>query len=293
MLAPDIAAFWQETRTQLDRIPLDVVVAPAPEQSGREYQTFRVTMTSYDGIRIRAWYSVPKNATPRRRYPAVLATPGYGGDKPIPVALVQTGYAVLTLFPRGQGESRAEWELASGTKLTSCLADREQYYYRGAYMDSVRGVDFLTAQPEVDPGRIAAWGRSQGGGLTLAVAALDHRLAAAVAEEPFLCNFPVAVHLISQPYRELHDYLADHPREREASMATLAFFDPMELVDAVTCPTLVNIGLSDQVCPQETILPVFARLRCLKGLLVYPGLDHNPCTDFTAQGMNWLVRHVG
>ena len=40
------------------------------------------------GRRIRAWYSVPKDSPPGRKLPAVLAVPGYGGQKAIPTHLV-------------------------------------------------------------------------------------------------------------------------------------------------------------------------------------------------------------
>ena len=168
-------------------------------------------MDSFQGQRIRAWYSVPKDAGMRTGQPAVLAVPGYGGNKPIPTYLVTGGFAVLTLFPRGQGESRQEWELESDTKLSYKVTDKEDYYYRGAYMDCIRGLDFLCAQPEIDASRLGMWSRSQGGGLTLATAALDSRLQVAVAEEPFLCNYPVAIDITSRPYSELSTYAAERP----------------------------------------------------------------------------------
>ncbi len=71
------------------------------------------------------------------------------------------------------------------------VTDKEKNYYRGAYMDCLRGVDFLSAREEVDSGRKGMWSRSQGGGFTLATAAQDPRLRAAVAEEPFLCSYSV------------------------------------------------------------------------------------------------------
>ena len=51
-------------------------------------------------------------------------------------------------------------------------------------MDCVRRIDFLASRPEVDAARLGMWSRSQGGGLTLATAALEQRLRVAVAEEP-------------------------------------------------------------------------------------------------------------
>ena len=98
--------------------------------------------------------------------------------------------AVLILFPGVQGESLKDWQLDHGTKITYNLLNKEDYYYRYAYMDCIRGLDFLCHQLEVDASRIGMWSRSQGGGLTLATASLDSRLSVAVAEELFVCNYP-------------------------------------------------------------------------------------------------------
>ncbi|MBM2826445.1 MAG: hypothetical protein HW403_509 [Dehalococcoidia bacterium] len=288
-----VRKLWEGTLSELAKVRPEPALEPAPEQSGREYTTYRVIMSSFGGQRIRAWYSVPKDPPPGGRFPAVMTAPGYGGDKPIPVQLVQQGYVVLTLFPRSQGESRSEGELESGTKLTYNITDPQSYYYRGAYMDCVRGVDFLSQRQEVDSGRIGMWGRSQGGGLTLATASLDGRLRAAVAEEPFLCNYPVAAGITTDPYRELNVYLAEHPEEREVAMNTLSYYDPLNLADTITCPILMNIGLKDRVCPSATIMPVFDAIRSVKAVFVYPELEHSPCTDFNIQAYNWLKRYLG
>jgi cephalosporin-C deacetylase len=293
MSPADLHAFWQRTIESLQQIPLRATCTHAPPQSGREYVTSLVQLDSFEGKRLRAWYTVPKDPVPGGGLPAVLAVPGYGGDKPIPTHLAVSGLAVLTLYPRGQGESCQEWTLEHSTKLTYHLTDKERFYYRGAYMDCVRGLDFLASRPEVDATRLGMWSRSQGGGLTLATAALDQRLRVAVAEEPFLCNYPVAITVTSRPYVELHDYVADHPEARQAILDTLAYFDPLHLAPSIQCPTLVNVGMRDEVCPASTILPVFERITAPKALHVYPDLTHTPCTDFNAHTMHWLGRYLG
>ena len=293
-MEPSVADFWSATRAILNETPPDAALDDCPERSGREYQTWSVTLHSYGGQRLRGFYTAPRDRPPSGRLPAMLAVPGYGGAKEIPYYVAMQGFAVLTLFPRAQGESIAEWNLPAGaTKLTYNITDRETYYYRAAYMDCVRGVDFLAARPEVDAARIGMWSRSQGGGFTLATAALDHRIAAAVAEEPFLCNYPVAIDIDTRPYHELRNYALERPEQRAAMLDTLRYFDTMTLADAIRCPTLVNIGMADATCPYDTIMPVFERIRAHKALLVYPDLAHSPCTDFNIHAMNWLKRYLG
>ena len=82
-------------------------------------------------------------------------------------------------------------------------------------MDCVRGIDFLVSRSEVDADRIGMWSRSQGGGLTLATSSLDGRIKAGVAEEPFLCNYPLAIEVKTNPYLELGEYLSQHPDQKD------------------------------------------------------------------------------
>jgi cephalosporin-C deacetylase len=80
---------------------------------------------------------------------------------------------------------------------------------------------------------------------------------------------------------------------RQAILDTLAYFDPFHLAPFIQCPTLVNIGMRDAVCPASTIMPVFERIIAPKALHVYPDLTHVPCTDFNAHAMHWLRRYLG
>jgi len=285
--------FWNGTRAILNETPVDAALEPCASLSGREYETWNVTLRSYGGQRLRGFYTTPRHDPPIGKFPAMLAVPGYGGAKEIPYHVVMHGFAVLTLFPRAQGESIPEWDLPHGTKLTYNINDRDNYYYRAAYMDCVRGVDFLAEGDEVDANRIGMWSRSQGGGFTLSTAALDQRLAAAVAEEPFLCNYPVAIDIDTRPYHELRDYVQEHPEQRQDMLDTLYYVDTLTLADAIRCPILVNIGMADTTCPYATVMPVFDRIKAHKSLLVYPDLTHSPCTDFNVHAMNWLKRYLG
>ena len=100
----------------------------------------------------------------------------------------------------------------------------------------------------------------------------------------------MAITLTSRPYGELHDMLhrgtAGHPGHT-------GYFDPLHLAPLIQCPTLVSVGMRDDVCPATTILPVFERITAPKALHVYPDLTHTPCTDFNAHALHWLRRYLG
>ena len=294
----DIMSFWSQTRSELAEVPVEAVVEYAEpdgiafEGPVKTFANHRVVMSSFEGTRIRAWLTIPVGEPPDGGWPAVMSLPGYGGVMPLPVHITRYGYVTLALYPRGQGESEAEWQLPNSSKVTHNIEDRDRYYYRGAYMDCIRGLDFLSERPDVNKRRLGVWGRSQGGGLTLAVSALDDRVAAAVAELPWPCSFPAALDVTAAPYSELNDYLAEHPRDRDALMANLEFFDPTNLADAIECPALVNAAVIDEVHPYRTVMPAFIRIPPVKSLIVYDDMEHGGRNDFAVHAMAWLDRYL-
>ena len=299
MGAEEISRFWESTRAALAEVEMDARVEPVErsdvftsEGAIKTRAIHRVVMSSLGGTRIRAWYIVPTGVPPKRGWPGIMVVPGYGGTMPLPLHLVQYGYATLSRYPRGQGESLNEWEIEYGTRLVYNVTDKERYYYRGGYMDCVRGLDFLDSRPEIDASRIGVWGFSQGGGLTLATAALDRRVAAAVAGVPWLCNFPVAAGITTSPYGELHAYLAEHPQERDKALDTLSYFDQVNLAGAIACPTLMCSAIVDEVHPLRTVLPAFEQIPSMKSIIVYPDLDHDYRADFSHHGKAWMDRYL-
>ena len=287
--------FWNNTIEELQSIPMSEEFVEDLDLSARDYNTYKVVLNSFEAKKIRGIYSVPTTRSSKGIFPAILRVPGYSAttltlDKHF--ALVLSGFTVLSLWPRGQGESTEEWSLEHSTKLTYHIDDKEKYYYRGAYMDCVRGIDFLASRPEVDKDAIGMWGRSQGGGYTLATASLDSRLAAVVAEQPFLSNYPTSSTLSSTPYVEITDYIKEHSDQTEIILDTLSYFDTLNLVKNITCPVSMNIGMIDPTCPPETIMPVFEKIPALKNLTVYQDLAHESCSDFNVLAMDWLKKYL-
>ena len=107
---------------------------------------------------------------PSRNGAAVLLGHGSGGSRERVVAhvrmLARHGYGVLALDLPGNGESDGH---------SNGLGDNAQPAVDAA-------LDYLSRRPDVDPGRIAAFGSSIGGEVLLETAAHDPRLRAVVAD---------------------------------------------------------------------------------------------------------------
>jgi len=271
----DFDAFWDAVLHQVAAIPLNPEIIPDPLRTSEEVEVFQVFYTSLEQVRIAAWYCRPTRRA--ERTPAMLLLPGYQADPPIPKEWARKGYCALYVAPRGKLRSNRQFNPGYPNLLTYNIVDRHTYAYRGFYVDAWRGIDFLLSRPEVDPTRIGVTGSSQGGGLTITTAAMRSEIRAAAAGAPYLCGYLDAIELThTYPYEEINDFLRLHPESRHAVEETVAYFDGINFADKITCPTIVNIGLQDNVCPPETGYALFNQIRATaKQLYTYDGHGHD------------------
>ena len=162
----DFDAFWEDTLARTDDIPLDPQLEPMPMRTSAEVEVFEAHYRSYGGLRIAGWYCRPRGASDP--LPGLLIVPGYAGEPPLPSELAAMGYAVFSAAPRGKLRSNAVFNPGYPGLLTHDVTDRDNYGYRGFYMDALRAFDFLAGLPEVDAERIGVRGSSQGDALTFA-----------------------------------------------------------------------------------------------------------------------------
>jgi cephalosporin-C deacetylase len=274
--AMDTDTFWRDTLRQLATVAVDAVVEPLREPA--PYLQERITLQSLGGERIVALLARPITP-PHTRLPAIVTAPGYGGwEFGQMLAECQRGLIMLQVYPRLQGQSGA---LPDGPeKLLRGIDQPHGYYYQGAYADMVRAVDYLATRGDVDPQRIGAMGTSQGGMLTLALAALDPRIKAVVAHLPFACD------MRHNPRFSKHDISTPQ------HLATFDHFDPAMLAKHIKAPTLLSAGGRDDISPPQTIGAVFEQLRCVKCLHVEPELDHTSSIDFHHLSWSWIDRYL-
>jgi cephalosporin-C deacetylase len=285
MIPTDLKSFWERSRKAAEETPLDVQIEKLKEPLA--YEKYRLTYRSLGGIPIRAYLS--RSIFGERdhgRVPAIVMPPGYGGwefggclDE------CQRGYVILQVYPRSQGESGDLWKVAPNCYqawVNHGKHDREEFYYRGGYMDMVRGIDYLLTRPDVDPERIGLMGTSQGGMIVLAVGAIDQRVKAVVSHLPALCDFR------KNPAQKLSPDLINDP----AFLNTYDYFDPVNLAPLLRAPTLVSSGGKDTTCPDVTIRAVFDRLPGIKSLAHYPDLIHTSSGDFYEMSWDWMKRYL-
>ncbi|MBI5093705.1 MAG: acetylxylan esterase [Candidatus Hydrogenedentes bacterium] len=261
---PDFAAFWERMLARNKQQPLNPAAEPV-DYPVAEAKIEKISFEAFDGGRIVGWLIAPAQTKKR---PTLVQFHGYSGNKGrIDEYLFWTlqGFTVLTVDVRGQnGDSSDLADYPSGRFagwMTSGLLDPEKYYFTRAYLDTVRAIDYACSRPEVDADRIGVTGCSQGGGLALAAASLDSRPKLCMPEVPGFCHFRRTLEITkAAPWTDLIVWFQNRPDQVDAAMRTLSYVELNNLTDRIQCPTLVSVGLQDELCPPSTIFTAFNRI---------------------------------
>jgi dienelactone hydrolase len=197
---------WQLVGGMPERTPLNQRTTGAFEREA--YRVEKLVYESRPGLYVPANLYIPKSGAPP--YPGVLFQMGHtlngkAGDtyQKCCQGLARLGYVVLAFDPMGQGE-RTYYPKPDGVTTRLRSAD-EEHSLPGRQMllvgdtatrlqvwDAVRSLDVLAAHPLVDPKRLASTGQSGGATLTMLLAAVDDRLAAAAVSSGNTENFACA-----------------------------------------------------------------------------------------------------
>ncbi|MFE7123543.1 acetylxylan esterase [Streptomyces sp. NPDC057617] len=262
----DFDDFWTTTLAEARTHDLDARFEPVATGLST-VEVYDVTFAGFGGHPVKGWFVLP--AGTREPLPVVVEFVGYGGGRGLPHARLlwaSAGFAHFVMDTRGQG---AAWgggdtpdPVGSASAfpgfLTRGIEDPLEFYYRRVFTDAVRAVEAARSHPLADASRTAAIGRSQGGGITLAVAGLVPDLVAVAPDVPFLCDFPRATTLTDHhPYREVGKYLNTYRRRGEQVRRTLSYFDGVHFAARGRAPALFSAALEDQTCPPSTVFAAF------------------------------------
>jgi cephalosporin-C deacetylase len=275
---PDFEEYWRTTIAEATKQSLNAELIPFDLPS-RGVQCYALRFDGFQGGRIAGWYLRPETSG---KVPGVCCYHGYSGRgwRPLDLlSLAQQGMAVLSMDCRGQnGQSQDAAVYPEGSApgwMTQGIRDPKKYYYRYVYADAVRALELLARRDEVDETRLAITGGSQGGGISLAVAALSERPTLALPDIPFLCDYRRAIAITpAGPYPEIPLFLKAFPDLVEPAMRTLSYCDNLNLAPWIKCRTVISNCLWDDVCPPSTIFAVYNHLTCEKQIEIYPFHKH-------------------
>ena len=184
--------FWKLVGGMPERTPLNARTVGSFERPG--YRVEKLVYQSRPEFYVPANLYIPAGKPP---FPGVLFQMGHSENGKAADSyqrccqgLVKLGFLVLAFDPMGQGE-RIYYPGSDPTRSRLPSAD-DEHTVPGKQMllygdtvsrvqvwDAVRSLDYLAAHPLVDPARLASTGQSGGATITMLLACVDDRLAAA------------------------------------------------------------------------------------------------------------------
>ena len=280
----DHDAYWDRALAEMRAV--DPMVELVPHTINAPYaECFDMYFTGVRGARVHAKYVRPARA--RGRHPAVLQFHGYtghSGDWNEKLKWAALGFSVAALDCRGQGGLSEDVGGVKGNTWRGHIirgldGTPDNLLFRHIFLDTAELARIVMDMPDVDPDRVGAHGGSQGGGLTLACAALEPRVRRAFPVFPFLCDYQRVweMDLAKSAYEELGWYFRtfDPLHEREEQIfTTLGYIDAQHLAPRIRAETCMAVGLVDEVCPPSTQFAAYNRMSCRKSLVIYPDFGH-------------------
>lgn len=282
----DFDGYWDEALREMRTVDPDVDLQPHPFDASF-VECFDLYFTGVRGARIHAKYMRPRAV--EEPHPALLMFHGYSGnsgDWADKLGYVARGFSVAALDCRGQGGLSQDVGGVAGSTyrghIVRGLDDRpEKLLFRDIFLDCAELASVIMTLPEVDERRVAATGASQGGGLTLACAALEPRLKMAASIYPFLCDYQRVweMDLATGAYEELRLYFRffdpRHERENEI-FSRLGYIDVQHLASRIRADVLMVVGLMDMICPPSTQFAAYNKIISRKQMSLYPDFGHEP-----------------
>ncbi len=296
----DFDRYWDDSVAEMEALGTDCELVKAAFQVPG-YACFDLYFHGVGGARVHARFIRPDGAKNR---PAVLMFHGYSGQADSFSSMMRfagAGFCAFALTARGQGGQSEDITPVIGTTFRGHIIrglddpDPKKLLFRSIFLDTAQLARIAMAMECVDKTRIAATGGSQGGGLTLACAALTPGLNRAAPVFPFLCDYRRVweMDLAVDAYEELRYYFRsfDPRHEREAEVFTrLGYIDNQHLAHRTKCKVLMFTGLMDKICPPSTQFAAYNRLSCNKKMIVYPDFGHEGLPDSDDLIMEWLLK---
>ena len=208
---------------------------------------------SSDGLKIHAWYL----STGKRSQPAVVWPHGgptfqaYDAWSAYLQSISQSGFAVLAPNFRGSTGYGTEFRNMNLSDLGG-----------GDLEDVVCGAKWLMKQPEIDRSKIAIFGGSYGGYLTLmALTKKPEVFAAGVAFVP-ITDWLESYELDDATFRKIDEEFFGGPPEKRREL----YVDrsPINFVSNIKAPVLITAGRNDPRCPVQPIEEFVKKLVIMK-----------------------------
>ena len=278
---------------------MNPVVEPA-ESGNPAVAYYKVKLDNINGTHVYGQLARPKA---EGKYPAVLVLQWagvYGLQKGNVIDSAQNGWLVLNIMahdlPFDQPEAYYKKLAESTLKDYSFLGDssRETSYFLRMFLGCYRAVDYLASRPDWNGKVMVVRGTSQGGFQSLVTAALHPKVTAAMVCVPAGCDSAgnSVGHGVSYPWYGPAKDCADKEKAAPKIAEAARYFDTVNFTSRIKCPTLVALGLIDDICAPTGIFSAYNQIQGPKEVVVMVNSGHqgknNSQADWGKRSLAWM-----
>ena len=288
----DFEEYWDRALAEMNTVDPQVEIT----ESEFKVPNARCYDMYYNGTRNGRVYAkllMPVNINGKA--PALLHFHGYSGSSSNwadYIGLASMGFIVAAMDCRGQGGKSVDKNPVDGNTLHGHIIrglddpDPDNFYFRQVFLDTALLAKIVMGMDEVDEERVAVYGGSQGGALTVACAALVPEIKLAAPQYPFLTDYKRVweMDLAKGAYLELQEYFRrfDPRHEREDEIFTkLGYIDLQHIAHRIKAKIMFGTGLMDSTCPPSTQFAIYNKIISEKSMLVYPDFGHEHLPGFS------------
>ena len=294
-LPEDFMSWWQAELKKAEQVPLMPVFKHEPGMSNGKADVYMVHFQNHKaGSYIYGMLTVPK--TPGK-HAAVVEYPGAGIHKfqsgnmawaDSDIVCLQIGIHGIPL----DMEAEVYQNLTNGGMANYAylgLEHRDNYYYRRVFLGAAKAVDFLKSLDYVDSTRIGVYGGSQGGLLSLVVAALKPEVRCVSAAYPAMCETAGSRYERAEGWPRLFVWRkgTDTPQIRDV----VRYFDAVNFARFVTQDIQFIQGYNDHVCMPTTTFSAYNVIPKGRKILLTPyDCSHWLYPEQHAARRQWMCR---
>ena len=292
----DFDDFWKKALDEARQIDLNPTKVLLPERCTKDVNVYEISYHNNRwGSKMYGVLSVPVKPG---KYPALLRVPGagvrpYSGD-----TYTATGKCiVLEIGIHGVPvtmEQKVYDDLANAALngyWDTNLENPDRNAYKRVVTGAVKGVDMIASLDEWDGKTLGVTGSSQGGFLSLAVAALDKRVTFLAAVHDAMCDYEAELHGVAGGWPH-YFYHAKMNAITKARLEGTRYYDGVNFARRITVPGWYSFGYNDEVVPPTSSYGLYNSVKAPKTLSLYQMTGHFWYQEQWDEWQEFLTNHL-
>ena len=292
----DFDDFWKKALDEARQIDLNPTKVLLPERCTKDVNVYEISYHNNRwGSKMYGILSIPVKPG---KYPALLRVPGagvrpYSGD-----TYTATGKCiVLEIGIHGVPvtmEQKVYDDLANAALngyWDTNLENPDRNAYKRVVTGAVKGVDMIASLDEWDGKTLGVTGSSQGGFLSLAVAALDKRVTFLAAVHDAMCDYEAELHGVAGGWPH-YFYHAKMNAITKARLEGARYYDGVNFARRITVPGWYSFGYNDEVVPPTSSYGLYNSVKAPKTLSLYQMTGHFWYQEQWDEWLEFLTNHL-